>query len=129
MYRKYGSSVWTVFTHDYDSVFDIQDVLASANVFEYVLDYFGEYNPARYRSLINNNATFTDYYRKVLSVLFPSLPSVYLTFAEFVQPMYNMDLLQQFSFNHNATDYKLAVKNTVQRLQERYKNVSNQIAF
>lgn len=32
LFREYGSSMWTVYTHDFDSVFDKLDTLASRNV-------------------------------------------------------------------------------------------------
>lgn len=98
--------------------------------YDYVTNYFGEYNPARYRSILNANATFTKYYRDIVQLLFQSsltLPSVYKTIATFVEPMYNLDLLQQFSYGHNVTNYKVAFADTINRMQQRLDNVLSQI--
>ncbi len=133
-----NNSVWQVFTHDYDSVFDSHETLPSRNVFDYVLNYnFKEqdYNPARARSIINGNATFATYYLTLLPALFPSnaaslsLPLVYATFAKMVYPMYAMDRLQQMSYNENASDYLQAVADTLSRLAARNVEVRGQLAM
>ncbi len=134
LFRRTNSSVWTLFTHDYDSVFDPSQTGGSHNVYEYVLNYkdpVQDYNPARARALINGNATFTRYYRLLLAAYFPSnglsLPHMYATFAKMIAPLYAMDRLQQMSYNEPPAAFAEAAADTVERLWQRAADVRLQI--
>jgi hypothetical protein len=134
LFRRGSGSVWTLFTHDYDSVFDPRQAGGSHNVYEFALNYrdpVQDYNPARARALLNGNATFTAYYRLLLNAYFPaaglSLPTVYATFANMISPLYAMDRLQQMSYDEPPAAFDAAAADTVARLWQRAAAVRLQI--
>lgn len=139
LFRPLGSEVWTVFTHDYDSVFGLPnfDPRVSRDIYQYLLKYklnpsFDDYNPARVRSALNNQAKIATYTRLFLTALFssssssPTLPEVYSFFASMVYPTISVDLLQQFAFNLTSASFNSTTADTVTRLGQRFKEVSSQ---
>ena len=136
LFRRANSSVWTLFTHDYDSVFDPNQTGGSHNVYDYVLNYRNpaqDYNPARARAILNGNATFTRFYRLLLAAYFPppgnalSLPAAYATFAKMMYPLYAVDRLQQMSYNEPPAAFAAAASDTVARMWLRAAAVRAQI--